>query len=212
MKTPVPLPGRAFFPWCHPAEGLPRKQKRAGDGALRESQPHSFAGTAPTERAAVPIPSARITVASPARTTARPALRPGRGSAGDSQAHSASALVSGSQPVTRLSGTPLRCLLFLIFVFRGIGCWHAYTTQQRICQASFSAFYEPCCPVLPTRMSPRRIRSRAASKPGSKNIRPSDDLTEPLPCDKNLFVACIRAVSLSQSGGPFVPRIAHRDR
>ena len=55
-------------------------------------------------------------MAAPARTTAP--LR--GGSAGDSQAHSASALVSGFQPKARLSGTPLRCLLFLIVVFGGI--------------------------------------------------------------------------------------------
>ena len=130
-KRPSPCRDGRVSRGATPLRGLPGNKNAPVTARFWESQPHSFAGTAPTGHAAGPIPSARITVAAPARTTAP---RCG-GSAGDSQAHSASALVSGFQPMARLSGTPLRCLLFLILVFGGIGCWLFYSTQWRICQA-----------------------------------------------------------------------------
>jgi hypothetical protein len=83
-------------------------------------------------------------------------------SAGNSQAHSAPALVLGFQQITQLSVTPFRRLLFLIVVFRLFTSLHArgYTSSNKSIPQ-----YE--CAVkkrneksagLPWRFSPRRLK------------------------------------------------------
>jgi len=81
-------------------------KKSAGDGGKQACQPHSLQ-VRPSDIGRA-IPSALITVASPARTTG-----PLGRSAGDSQAHSLSALISGFHLPPTL-WIPLWQLLLLI--------------------------------------------------------------------------------------------------
>ena len=115
----------------------PPTKKSAGDGGLGRRASLTRCRYGPQGRWRT-IPSALITVASPARTT-QPActLHPGL-SAGSSQVHSRPALVSGLQPPVVTFGptlwTPLWSLLLLIVAVEHSLTGREYSTGLGFCQ------------------------------------------------------------------------------